>query len=49
VICAVAVLLMPAQAGTEDQAAVIYTASDYLPAKIANQAKEIVPEPAMYQ
>jgi hypothetical protein len=49
VICAVAVLLMPAQAGTEDSAAAPAATSDYLPAQIANQAKEIVPEPMMYQ
>jgi len=49
VVCAVVVLLMPAQAGTEDSAAATFVASDYLPAQIANQAKEIVPEPMMYQ
>ena len=48
VICAVAVLLMPAQAGTEESAAAVIAASDYLPARIENQAKEIVPEPMMY-
>lgn len=48
VICAVAVLLMPAQAGTEESAAATIAVSDYLPARIENQAKEIVPEPAMY-
>ena len=48
VICAVAVLLMPAQAGTEESAAANLAVSDYLPAQIQNQAKEIVPEPMMY-
>ena len=48
VICAVAVLLMPAQAGTEESAAATIAVSDYLPAQIANQAKEVVPEPMMY-
>jgi len=48
VICAVAVLLMPAQAGTDESAAATIAASDYLPAQIENQAREIVPEPVMY-
>ena len=46
-ICAVAVLLMPAHAGTEVSAA-YSAASDYLPAQIANQAREIEPMPEMY-
>jgi hypothetical protein len=49
VVCAVAVLLMPAQAGTEDSAAPAFVASDYLPAQIANQAREVEPELMMYQ
>ncbi|HTQ74363.1 MAG TPA: hypothetical protein VMI74_08740 [Burkholderiales bacterium] len=48
VICAVAILLMPAQAGTEESAAAAIAVSDYLPARIENQAREIVPEPVMY-
>ncbi len=48
-ICAVAVLLMPAHAGNEVSAETTYSAaSDYLPAQIANQAKEIEPMPEMY-
>ena len=47
-ICAVAVLLMPAQAGTEASATTYSAATDYLPAQIANQAKEIEPMPEMY-
>lgn len=47
-ICAIAVLLMPAQAGTEASAATYSATSDYLPAQIANQAKEIEPMPEMY-
>lgn len=47
-VCAVAVLLMPAQAGTEASAATYSAATDYLPAQIPNQAKEIEPMPEMY-
>lgn len=47
-ICAVAVLLMPAQAGTGVSAVTYSAASDYLPAEIPNQAKEIEPMPEMY-
>ena len=49
-ICAVAVLLMPAHASTEVSAATYVPASDpgYLPAQIANQAREIEPMPEMY-
>lgn len=49
-ICAVAVLLMPAQAGSEVSAATYVPASDagYLPAQIANQAKEIEPMPETF-
>lgn len=48
VICAVAVLLMPAHASTEVSAApdATYTNADdagYLPAQIANQGKEVAP------
>jgi hypothetical protein len=47
-ICAVAVLLMPAQASSEVSAVAYSAASDYLPAQIANQAKKIEPMPEMY-
>lgn len=47
-VSAVAVLLMPAHAGTDVSAATYSAASDYLPAQIANQAKEIEPMPEMY-
>lgn len=50
VICAVAVLLMPAQAGNEVSAApgATYASGDYLPAQIPNKAKEIEPQPESY-
>jgi hypothetical protein len=50
VICAVAVLLMPAHAGTEVSAApdATYATGDYLPAQVPNQAKEVEPQPEMY-
>jgi hypothetical protein len=52
-VCAVAVLLMPAHAGTEaaDEIAVTYAAAGdagYLPAQIANQGKEDEPEIKIY-
>lgn len=47
-ICAVAVMLMPARANTEAPAMVYSAATDYLPAQIANQAREIEPMPEMY-
>ena len=47
-ICAVALMLMPAQANTETPAAAYSAATDYLPAQIANQATEIEPMPEMY-
>jgi len=50
VICAVAVLLMPAHASDEVPAAAeaAYASGAYLPAEIPNQAKQIEPQPESY-
>ena len=47
-ICAVALMLMPAQAKTEAPATAYSATTDYLPAQIANRATEIEPMPEMY-
>jgi hypothetical protein len=47
-ICAVALILMPAQAKTDVPATAYSAASDYLPAQIANRATEVEPMPEMY-
>ena len=50
IICAVALMLMPAHATTEvsDEIAVTYAAAGYLPAQIANRGIENEPEIQMY-
>ena len=52
-ICAIALLLMPAHAGTDvsEETAVTYAAAGdagYLPAQIENRGKEFEPEVQMY-